>query len=432
MVEAARGAGLGDEAHGGALVAEQVRVDDLDGDGAAERLLLGAVDAAHAADADQLEDHVAARQRGADQRIVGRLRDSSADREAAHRAELVRPARTGSRTAGRRPRHGRDTITDAPGEVGPCDPSRRAPHPFRAAPAGPPAGGRPGSGRARSSIAESWAVPEVGLTSALDVHAPPAPRPAPRRRAELISAAALDEVLAAQRPDGRRLGTLLVERGLINETQLTQILSHQLSVPWVSLLHIEFSRQLLNLVPHDVADRFCLVPIYVRHVRNQGDTLYVAMDDPSNEDGLEACREHSGLPVRAMIAPPSRHPQRHPRLLRRRGPRSPPRRLRHRIAPQRVPQPSTTALSPALPSEPVRAAAACVSDHRRRGRSRPLRRAARLEEAPVIESHRDPGESQGGGAPAAPHRRNGSGAAEASAPCQIPPPKRARARAWSR
>lgn len=122
--------------------------------------------------------------------------------------------------------------------------------------------------------------------------------------AKLLTDQALEEVLVRQRADGRRLGTLLVESGYINETQLTQILSHQLSVPWVSLLHIEFSRQLLNLVPHDVADRFCLVPIYVRHVRNQGDTLYVAMDDPSNEDGLHACRDHAGLPVRAMIAPP--------------------------------------------------------------------------------------------------------------------------------
>src|SRR5262249_54582464 len=108
-----------------------------------------------------------------------------------------------------------------------------------------------------------------------------------------------------QGSEGKRLGALLVERGLINETQLTQILSHQLSVPWVSLLHIEFSRQLLNLVPIDVAERFCLVPIYVRHVRHQGETLYVARGDPTNEDGLRACREHSGLRVRAMIAPPS-------------------------------------------------------------------------------------------------------------------------------
>jgi type IV pilus assembly protein PilB len=123
--------------------------------------------------------------------------------------------------------------------------------------------------------------------------------------ARLLKQEDLDVVLAAQRSDGRRLGTLLVERGLIDETKLTQILSHQLSVPWVSLLHVEFSRQLLNLVPQDVVDRYCLIPIYVRHVRNQGDTLYVAMDDPSNEEALRECKAHAGLPVRAMIAPPS-------------------------------------------------------------------------------------------------------------------------------
>lgn len=123
--------------------------------------------------------------------------------------------------------------------------------------------------------------------------------------ARMISQEDLDNVLAHQRTDSRRLGTLLVERGHINETQLTQILSHQLAVPWVSLLHIEFSRQLLNLVPREVAELYCLVPIYVRHVRNQGETLYVAMDDPTNEDGLKACNLYSGLPVRAMIAPPS-------------------------------------------------------------------------------------------------------------------------------
>ena len=123
--------------------------------------------------------------------------------------------------------------------------------------------------------------------------------------ARMLTQQALDEVLVLQRSDGRRLGALLVEQHLINETQLTQILSHQLSVPWVSLLHVEFSRQLLNMVPHDVAEKYCLVPIYVRHVRGQGDTLYVAMNDPTNEEGLSECVTYSGLPVRAMIAPPS-------------------------------------------------------------------------------------------------------------------------------
>ena len=59
---------------GGALVAEQVRVDDLDRDRAAERPLLGAVDAPHAADADEIEDDVAARERAVDERILDRGR----------------------------------------------------------------------------------------------------------------------------------------------------------------------------------------------------------------------------------------------------------------------------------------------------------------------------------------------------------------------
>ena len=124
--------------------------------------------------------------------------------------------------------------------------------------------------------------------------------------ARIISQEQLEHALQLQAKEGgRRLGVILVEAGLLNETQLTQILSQQLNAPWVSLYHIDFSRQLLNLVPRDVAEEFCLVPIYVRHVRGQGETLYVAMEDPTNEHALKACAMSSSLPARAMIAPPS-------------------------------------------------------------------------------------------------------------------------------
>jgi type IV pilus assembly protein PilB len=122
---------------------------------------------------------------------------------------------------------------------------------------------------------------------------------------QIITREQLDEVLASQRSDGRRLGALLMEAGLVTETQVTQILSQQLSVPWVSLYHIDFSRQLLNLVPRDLAERYCLVPIFVRRVRGIGEALYVAMDDPTDENAQREASQYSGLPVRAMIAPPS-------------------------------------------------------------------------------------------------------------------------------
>lgn len=123
--------------------------------------------------------------------------------------------------------------------------------------------------------------------------------------AQIVSREQLEEVLALQKVDGRRIGTLLVEAGLVSETQVTQILSQQLSVPWVSLYHIDFSRQLLNLVSQELAERYCLVPIFVRRVRGLGQTLYVAMDDPGDERAQTEVGRFSGLPVRAMIAPPS-------------------------------------------------------------------------------------------------------------------------------
>jgi type IV pilus assembly protein PilB len=115
----------------------------------------------------------------------------------------------------------------------------------------------------------------------------------------------LEAVLEQQKSDGRRLGTLLVEAGFVTEIQLTQILSQQLSVPWVSLYHIDFSRQLLDLVPKEIAERYGVVPIFVRRVRGLGNALYIAMEDPSDESALQAVQHYSGLPVRSMIAPPS-------------------------------------------------------------------------------------------------------------------------------
>lgn len=124
-------------------------------------------------------------------------------------------------------------------------------------------------------------------------------------QAQIIDAAQLDEALELQKSDPRRLGTLLVEQGLVTETQVTQVLSQQLSIPWVSLYHTDFSRQLLNHVSQELAEDLCLIPIFMRRVRGYGDVLYVAMEDPTNEAAKAAVEKHSGLPVRAMIAPPS-------------------------------------------------------------------------------------------------------------------------------
>ena len=117
----------------------------------------------------------------------------------------------------------------------------------------------------------------------------------------VLTPAALEEVLIAQRTDPRRLGELVVERGLVHPHQLAQLLSHQLSCPWISLAHLEIAPEVIALVPASIALEHGLVPVHLRESKGQR-VLYVATDDPSDDDALAACCEAAGLAVRAMVA----------------------------------------------------------------------------------------------------------------------------------
>ncbi len=88
MVQLAGSPRFGHEAQRRVLVRQEVRVNDLDRYRAAERGLLGAVHPAHTADADQIEDVVAARKRLAHELVI-RWRTHRAHRKATRRAVLV-------------------------------------------------------------------------------------------------------------------------------------------------------------------------------------------------------------------------------------------------------------------------------------------------------------------------------------------------------
>lgn len=132
-----------------------------------------------------------------------------------------------------------------------------------------------------------------------------------RRLGELLKAAGLitDEQLAitlqAQQRDGIRLGQALVARGLVTELQITQILSNQLSVAWVSLPRVDFSDELLILVPVELAEQYTLIPVHFRIGEQKQKILYVAMDDPTDVNAMEHVSRHTGMHVRPLIAPPS-------------------------------------------------------------------------------------------------------------------------------
>lgn len=124
--------------------------------------------------------------------------------------------------------------------------------------------------------------------------------------AGVLTASQLAIALDLQEKRQIRLGTILLQEGIVHEPQLVQALSRQLSIPWVSLWHIDIPEQLLKLVPVALAEEFFLIPIYVRSSPGGGEkTLYVAMNDPTDETALRLVSAAAGMTVRPMIAGPS-------------------------------------------------------------------------------------------------------------------------------
>jgi hypothetical protein len=123
--------------------------------------------------------------------------------------------------------------------------------------------------------------------------------------AGVLNDSKLQEALALQRQQPRPLGQILVEAALVTEAQLIQALSRQLSIPWVSLWHVDVAPELLAIVTREEAEKYRLLPIYARTVRGERPALFVAMDDPTHQEALEFVREAAGMEVRPMIAAPT-------------------------------------------------------------------------------------------------------------------------------
>jgi Type II secretion system (T2SS), protein E, N-terminal domain len=117
----------------------------------------------------------------------------------------------------------------------------------------------------------------------------------------VLSESTLAELLELQKTARRRLGDLLAERNLVPPRQLAQIISYQLSCPWLSLTNIEIPRALVELVPRELAIAHTLVPVHLRETDGRS-ALYVATHDPTDELALAECARAVKMPVKPMVA----------------------------------------------------------------------------------------------------------------------------------
>src|SRR4051794_12472821 len=97
---------------------------------------------------------------------------------------------------------------------------------------------------------------------------------------------------------GRSLGRVLVEQGVLTETQLVAALAQQIGLPFVDLTEHQVDAAATARVPGAVVRRHNVLPI---GYDDEG-RLLVAMADPGNVFALDDIRSMTGLEVRPVVA----------------------------------------------------------------------------------------------------------------------------------
>jgi type II secretion system (T2SS) protein E len=108
-----------------------------------------------------------------------------------------------------------------------------------------------------------------------------------------LTRAQLEQVLNAQSIYGGRLGTNLVEMGLIGEDQLVRVLNEKMGVPCLDASALNsIPPQILSLVPLEMVQRYHVLPAAL-----EGKRLTLAMMDPSDFKAIEEIGFVTGLVI---------------------------------------------------------------------------------------------------------------------------------------
>jgi Type II secretion system (T2SS), protein E, N-terminal domain len=116
-------------------------------------------------------------------------------------------------------------------------------------------------------------------------------------RAGLLPAEVIENALEEGVRTGRRLGEILVERGLIKEEDLTRLLAGQKGLPFVPLAERTIDADAARLLDEERAKLFCALPIGF-----EDGAPVVAVADPTNEVLTRNVSEAIGRDPRFVVA----------------------------------------------------------------------------------------------------------------------------------
>lgn len=116
----------------------------------------------------------------------------------------------------------------------------------------------------------------------------------------LLTPTQLEDALGEQGLTGRFFGEILVGRGVLTEEKIARTLSEQLGFGYVDLNEMNVELKALDLVPKDLCEKFMLIPVFISQ-----NTLTVAMANALDVNAVDKVQTASGLRIRPVFACPS-------------------------------------------------------------------------------------------------------------------------------
>lgn len=116
-------------------------------------------------------------------------------------------------------------------------------------------------------------------------------------RQNLLTPDQLKEAVEHQRRNNLGLTASLVTLGVVSEQQITSALSKQYGVPSIDFSTVEIDDTVTRLVPREVAQKYCVVP-----VSRRGATLTLAMADPANVYAMDDIKFVTGFTIEPVVA----------------------------------------------------------------------------------------------------------------------------------
>ena len=114
----------------------------------------------------------------------------------------------------------------------------------------------------------------------------------------LVGEKVLDEALQRQVIFGGRLGTNLLEMGVVSEDDLMRILAFQLNVPYAESRHFEeIPREVLDSIPKELLSKHRIVPLAL-----DGHRITLAMTDPQNLDIVDEVAFQTNMVIQPVVA----------------------------------------------------------------------------------------------------------------------------------